>query len=425
VREFNPYPSHDVMEIYTLGSFQVKLGTRILTEEFSHTKKCWDLFKFLLLNQKKNIPAESILEQLWPHQEYSDPKRALRIQIHRLRQILMSKKPGAIVNGDEDHLNNSDYQADYIKFSHGCYHWNSDASYWFDVEEFVSLYKKAQNSVDSELAEKENIYRQMLELYKGDFLSENSYSEWVIAARNHFRHIYLKSVLDLLEILKKKGNYTEVLEICETALQVEFFEEELHLNYMEALLKLDKYLEARTHYQYMKTAFYRELGTNPSENLEHLYRLSQSEKEKGDFNLSDIHYRLRIKEMKGAMLCSPESFRLFYYLEQCRLERANSSAYLALLTLNSRSYHNPSNTELNQAGEILKNVLLNSLRKGDVITAWNNSQYLVILSGLKLENAEKVAKRIEKNFISSNTLENFHLQIGLQPLEAIYRGTKV
>ncbi|NLC11136.1 MAG: hypothetical protein GX767_02655, partial [Firmicutes bacterium] len=116
------------LEIYTLGRFLVKRDNKVISECW-RTSKPWLLFKYFLTHRGKNILPESALENLWPQQQYTDPRRAFRSLVFRLRNLLSP--------------NCSSFFDSYISFSHGCYHWNTELDYWFDAEEFEHLCQKA------------------------------------------------------------------------------------------------------------------------------------------------------------------------------------------------------------------------------------------------------------------------------------------
>lgn len=55
-------------------------------------------------------------------------------------------------------------------------------------------------------------------------------------------------------------------------------------------------------------------------------------------------------------------------------------------------------SELQEAMDHLQAVLLACLRKGDVVTRWNESQFLVLLDTVNLHQAQKVLQRVESSF---------------------------
>jgi two-component SAPR family response regulator len=65
--------ANDRLKIYTLGRFIVLRGKKSLNEQTNRSYRMWELFKYLLTNRGKGIPAESITEILWPGSDYAAP----------------------------------------------------------------------------------------------------------------------------------------------------------------------------------------------------------------------------------------------------------------------------------------------------------------------------------------------------------------
>ncbi len=374
------------LTIYTFGRFEVWRENEVLSEHSRRSSKQWKLFKYLLTHRGKGLLPETILESLWPEQEYLDPKRAVRTMVFRLRKIL----------DQDDALHD---ETSYIALSQGCYQWNEQLDYWLDTEAFEVACQAAQRRFEKQPEEAEVFYREALTLYRGDFLPESSYDEWVLPVRNYYARLYIQAVLELTELCKKRQDYSAILKIMENALLIEPFEEEFHLRFLEALLKLGKTKQARAHYEYVTASFYRELGVKPSAALRDLYRLMLSDKDGFQQDLTTIQESFKDRDTTtGAFFCDADLFRLLYSLERRRGERTGHSIFLGLLTVMRSDYRLPPVDTLNAVMEKLQGVVQSSLRMGDVFCRWNESQYLLMLPGLSQEKAELVLQRIENNF---------------------------
>ena len=133
-------------------------------------------------------------------------------------------------------------------------------------------------------------------------------------------------------------------------------------------------------------------------------------------DLSLIVEGLREREEKrGALLCSPDIMRTLFKLEERRLARTGQAVFMALLTVTNADYGFPAKKTLGKAMDLLQEVLLKSLRRGDVISRWNEAQFLVMLPGLHDQQAEVVLARILKVFKSHNLHEDIIIRSKLQP----------
>jgi len=392
------------ISIHTFGKFYIKHGDEVISQSSNRSKRMWELFKYFLSHRGKVFFPEAILEKMWPDNNYSDPNLVMRALIFRLRQALNSKKEPASL-------------AVNIVFSQGCYGWEDKTDYWLDADEFEKLVSEAEALLGQDQETAISLYRQAVALYNGEYLPELSYSEWLEPLRTYYHELYLSAVLKLLDLLKENRDYSGIIKVCEQANQVDYYEEKIHLKLMEALLADDQISRARAHYNEVTSAFYREMGIKPSEHMKNLYRLAGAEPGEFELDLHTIQEGLKGKEaVNGAYRCDPELFRYFYNLERLRTERSGQSILLGLFTVTTSDYSMPEKTILKEVIGNLEEVTVFSLRKGDVVTRWNEAQILIMLPGLNREQSDLVISRIEKKFYSSHSLNGLILHKKVESL---------
>lgn len=100
----------------------------------------------------------------------------------------------------------------------------------------------------------------------------------------------------------------------------------------------------------------------------------------------------------GAYCQDYETFKSIYRFVERRMRRTNGSAFIILFTLTD-----PFGEFLELDGRedkitTLKNVIQNSLRMGDVFTMYSSCQYLVMVSDVEAEDADRIAERIHREF---------------------------
>jgi len=239
-------------------------------------------------------------------------------------------------------------------------------------------------------------------MYKGEYLSETYGHDWLIPARNYYRRIFLQSVYEASDLLKEQKRYQDIIPLCETALKHELFEEELHFRYIEALAGSRKIRQARNHYEYVTEVFERELGVKPSNALRNLYQLLFGEISKTGLDMTVINDTLREEFFSnGPVLCDKEFFKFLNRLERRRAERYGQTSFLCLLTLSLPDHTLPPAKQLQEGIKQLKQILLTGLRKGDVVTEWNEAQFLLSLPGLNVEQANMALERIRSKFAAA------------------------
>lgn len=395
-------------KIHTLGKFYIDQGNSIITESSSRSRRMWEVFKYLLSNRDKSFYPEEILERIWPEKEYSDPGTAMRAQIFRLRQALKveDSKPSLSEN---------------IIFSQGSYRWENKIECWVDADQFEESCTKAQDLSSTDPDQGIAFYRQAVNLYKGKYLPESSYSEWIEPLRAYYHDLYLNAIYDLVDLLKRKRAYTEIIQFCERAASIDYFDENIHILMLEAMIAEGQTVRARAHYNEVTSAYFREMGIKPSSTLKNLYRQIGVEEGNFELDLSAIQEGLKGKEIvEGAYYCDPGLFRYFYRMERLRSERSGQSVLLCLLTITSPDSSTAPADKLKNVMLDLKDVIMFSLRKGDLVTKWNDAQFLLLLPGLNKEQALSVMNRIEETYLKKHSFNglNLHKKVdSLLPLE--------
>lgn len=390
------------LEICTLGEFSIRRGSLLLSERAKRSYKTWELFKYLLANKEKLISPERIIDTLWPDQEYSDPKTAFRVQVHRLRQLFGGTVPF------ESPID--------VEYTRGCYTMKTDDGCWLDSDEFELLSQKAGYLPEREFEQKVDTYRNAILLYGGDYLPEvNNY--WVLPWRNHYRRLYLRNILSLAELLKAVHRYTEIIEITERALRIEPLAEELHLLYMDALLKNGKAVQARNHYEEATSTIYLQVGTKPSHTMQEMYRDIKANCENTPTGIIDFYKEINeSSEKSGALYCRPDYFRFVCTLEKRRAQRGSNPVFVGLVSLADPGFRSASTLSHQMLIEQLKVILMLNLRNCDIFCQWNDWQFAILFAGLRVEQAENVLKRIRDKCGESYTKQGVILRSRIHDL---------
>jgi two-component SAPR family response regulator len=386
-RQLSPvFSEKSIYNITTLGNFQVICNGNDLTDALSKSLKVWELFKYLLTFRDDLILPEKIIQSLWPEADYVDPKRTLRALIFRLRKALELEECS-----ESDSL---------IVSSRGCYKFETRECCTIDVVLFENLFRSACEAARYDTEKAIDLFGQAVEMYKGDYLSETYGHDWLIPARNYYRRIFLQSVYEACEMLKEQKRYQEITGFCEAAFKHELYEEELHLFYIEALAGTGKLKQARSHYEYVKDLFERELGVQPSSVLTKVYRMLFGEISRTGLDMNYIKDNLKEETIpNGPLLCDRDFFKALQQLESRRAERYGPRNFLGLLTLTLPDHTLPGQGKLEEGMKQLRHLLLSDLRKGDVITEWGEAQFLLSLPAISDKQAEIALTRIQKKIL--------------------------
>ncbi len=378
------------LRIYSLGRFAIYIGDKPIHEAEVSMSKKWRLFKYLLTHRKTAIPGEFIGEIFWPRASRPKALHSLRNTIYLLRLALDS----ADLAGESNSL---------FVIRHGMVSLNRHADFWFDAAEFESLCAQAHASIASEKAAAVELFQQALELYKGDYLSEALYDDWVKGARSSYRQIYRRAVMAYSQLLMDGGDYAEARRICERLLEFSSLDEEVQSRVMESLIGEGEMEKARALYGRFSSFLYHESGSLPSRRMRTLYQKVQ--KDAGRLTTTDFD---TIKELlveqddsTGALFCDEDWFQRMFTLERQRVARTGIPAQLLKMNLVNRDLSLPSVKETDRSAAVLQGFLDQMLRHGDVACRSTDTQFLLILPGVATTDVVKVTKRIEDRFKKS------------------------
>ena len=389
-----------MIEIYTLGKFDIKYNDKSILEAKGYPYKTLKLFKYFLTHEGKRILPENIIEDLWEDNEYKDPYGTLRTQISRVRNMIDLQKLNV----------RSFFQ---IEYSNGYYIFRLEKECKLDINEFESKINMVSST--SEYKENEEVLLEIISLYKGSYLQELEDEDWLIPIRSRFDRLYIKILETTFKTLMEKERYHDIIEICEEAIQYKFYEESIHIYFLKALIAVGQEKYAKNHYEYYTSKFYNDLRIAPSKKASEIYKELQSpKKEKSDqiLDLNIIKNVLKEDSTKGALLCEFDYFKFLYNFELRSIERnENKSIFLLIITVDNIGYKPLKEEEIDEEMVFLKNIVFNTLRKGDVVSQCNDSQLLVLLYHLEESSLEKVIERVLKKFNEDRKNEKTMLNI--------------
>lgn len=401
----------NVIYIKMFGQFSIEQSGISISDSSNRTHQLWNLLEYLIAFRHKSITQDELINTLWPDATSENPTNALKNLIYRIRTVLQNQ-------GFED-------ARDMVLFTNGSYCWNNSLNCVVDTERFEQLFNDRLALTDDEQRVEYNM--RAIELYKGDLLPGSSYEKWVISLSAYFRSIYFRFVYDTLAILQKLGRHDEVYAICESAIRVDAFEERIYVYMIESLLAQNKRSRALDCYNNAIDLFYRELGVKPSENMRALFHRIAGTLNGIEMDINRIKDDLQEQLCTvGAFFCDYEVFKNMYRLEARSASRNGQTVFLALLTLRDNNSAHPQAKHFVRAMGVLEHCIKAGLRRGDVVSRYSSTQYVVMLQTLTYENSHMVMERISTNFYKEYKGRDMSLSTELQPLTPIeHQGKKV
>ena len=247
----------------------------------------------------------------------------------------------------------------------------------------------------------------------------NSYEVWLVPIRNHYRRLYIKTLLKLIELYKKKDEYNRIIELCEKAIIIEPYEESIHICLMETMLKLGQIKSAMSHYEYISSMLSKEMGIKSSLGLKEIYRkIRRYYDEQGETDISNIKNKLEEGPMEGALFCDLDYFKFLFNVEKRRSTRDENIGYMSLITLKADNKDMCKPDGLSKTTKVMLEVLGKILRKGDVYTSWNDNQIIVMLTNAKKDGLTKIENRIKNYYYRAAKNYSNDISIKFLPLSS-------
>lgn len=390
----------DILTINTLGRFSVSIGDKVVSDNFTRSQKIWKIFKYLITNRHKMVTIESLIDMLWPDEGPANPQKSLFTLMSRLRKLFSE--------------NGADCQ--YILYHHDCYQWNLNTAFILDIVEFERVLAMAAGTDSNE--EKISYLKQALDIYKGDYLAESTFELWVLPMNHYYSRLYIRHVMELTEIYTRLGLHDEVIQVCSRAIGIVPFEESLHERLIYAMHVNGDTIDARKHYDRFVNMMSKEFGAAPSEEFRILCR-NLWDLNGEQLKLSDIKHKLDMEPSRdNAYFCSAGIFNQIYQLEKRANERIKFPIFLALVTVLHKRDDSADIKIIKSAMQALRQCMMSTLRRGDIISQYSKNQYLLMLSARLPNDVEAAMSRVKRLFFSKFEEAFCDLEIHLSQIGA-------
>lgn len=377
-----------ILTVDLLGKFQIRSEAGMLNEDTIRSDMLTKLLVYLITHREHPIAIQELSEALWDEDETDNPAGALKNLMYRLRTLLRKEF------GEQA----------YILTSRGSYSWNNELPILVDAEHFERLCEQAKKAGSVE--ERINLYESALQIYQGDFIPQITDRHWAVTMSAFYHSLYLTTVKNLSESYLMTENFEKMEQVCVQALQYDSVDEQLYCSLILALTRQNKLTLAMEYYETAEKTLYSALGVRNSTKLKEVHEeLLKMQKGKKAEELEDIHEDIvEEKEPEGAYMCGYPVFREIYRLEARKITRLGVAEYIILLTVTVKDAEKSGINEqtqdflVSQAMNQLENVLVESLRIGDVASRYSDSQFVVLLPACTYECGLLVINRLLDKF---------------------------
>lgn len=243
----------ETLRVHLFGGFLLERGGVALPPIASRAGR--SLFAYLVMHRDRPVNREVVAGTFWP--ELTD-SRARRRLSHTLWQIQ-----------DVVHTATSSY----LEVGTDTLVFDSESSYWLDVEEFDRQYAISQGSSDDvriATSYRASVLRTCVELYRGDFLA-GYFDDWVVVEQDHYRQRHMTALGRLIEATKSAGAYEEALGYARRMTHHDPLSEEAHREVMRLCFLLGRTGDAVEQFRRCRSVLEEELGADPAPATMELY----------------------------------------------------------------------------------------------------------------------------------------------------------
>lgn len=245
--------------IQTLGSFHVWRGSEEIAPKDWQREKARQLLQLFLTHRRELLNRDQIIEMLWPDLDPETAGRDLKVVMNALNNALEPYR--------------SPRATPFYIMRHGSsYGLNLSAGYWLDVEEFESLAAKGRALAEARQPEAMELFRQAVDLYKGDYLAECLYDDWSSAERERLLALYLRTGSQFARMLAENEAYEESIDVCEKVLARDRCWEEAYRLLMFCYFKQGRRPSAIRTFEKCRQTLQEELGIEPMADTVRLYQ---------------------------------------------------------------------------------------------------------------------------------------------------------
>jgi DNA-binding SARP family transcriptional activator len=214
------------------------------------------VLKYLVCERNRVVHAEEIAEALWPN---AGPAALNNVRhfIHSLRDKLEPDRPKRAPSS-------------FIAAVQGGYAIDR-RRVQIDADDFEEAAKKGIDAARrGAITEAEAELAKALELYRGDFLSDEPYAEWTYPERDRLRGLTTQCLRLLATILAKRDDIDGASAVLEQLAELEPYDAEVHRQLLTAWLRLGRRTEAARRYTSFRMRMLREFGEEPDFELAEL-----------------------------------------------------------------------------------------------------------------------------------------------------------
>jgi len=238
----------DELRISLLGSLRLVHKGVVLPTNIWRSRQERRLLAILLTMRGARVPAERLIEWLWPDADPLSVATTLRSTVSGLRHTLEPERAERA-------------SSRYVLTRQGGYAWNMESGAWIDVDAFLALTAEHETRAEADILAQ---LEQALALYRGDYLADEPDSPWADRLRELLHERFIGALHDLAELRLKGGEYEAAIALARRGLEYDQLREPLYRTLMRAQARAGDVASALQTYERCRRLLDQELGASPS-----------------------------------------------------------------------------------------------------------------------------------------------------------------
>lgn len=385
----------DKLHIQLLDRMEIVYGSQSVDSALNKTKKGRSLVSFLILRKGAPVSFEELYEALWDRSEVQNLDNVLKVLVSRTRAILASIDPAL---------------RDCIIAQKGAYQWNMDLTAEVDVFAVEAICADLQRT-----EQMTDVFQKKLEtllcLYAGKLLPDEGAVSWVETYADKLEQQYKQTIDHALMLLQAKSDWNSIVRVCRMALLMLPMEQNWREELMKALLVLNRQDEAMAQYEHVTNMHRMKLEEQSSAESLKAYADMKQIDESLDQDIEKLRDELlECKEIDGAQVCDYSIFKHVYRLQLRIADRYGLVFCLVFFKVTGAVEEMALEPlALEDVMMTLRDVLKQSLRKGDTIARYSPSQYVVLLQNPAAGSIKGILERVRMSFYRNTESVNTQL----------------
>ncbi len=212
-----------------------------------------------LVVQRRPVPRDVLLDQLWPGVAPGAATRNLRAVLHALRQAI-----GTWNNGEPRNYVRQDGDQLFL---------DPSAPVWIDTDMFMAHVEAAEGLESAgRRTEAAHEYAQADHIYRDDFLLEDALEQWSLLRREELKDRYQVVLARLADYFIESGDLMACISCCHKLLSQDSCREDAYFRLMYCHTALGQRSRAVRWYRMCETTLIADLGMGPGERTRSLYQ---------------------------------------------------------------------------------------------------------------------------------------------------------